>query len=126
MREEMQLALNEGKAYSKAYEMYIKSHGSPLWHVPPRPVIEPAINDNKKEIAKRLITAYGKAMENIYAGDSMQTAMQHLEVVGMYAQNIVRAWFTNPNNGWEPNSPLTVSKKEVLIHLLILAKCENL
>lgn len=29
MREEMQLALNEGKAYSKAYEMYIKSHGSP-------------------------------------------------------------------------------------------------
>lgn len=63
----MQLALNEGKAYSKAYEMYIKSHGSPLWHVPPRPVIEPAINDNKKEIAKRLIAAYGKAMENIYA-----------------------------------------------------------
>ncbi len=111
MREEMQLALNEGKAYSKAYEMYIKSHGSPLWHIPPRPVIEPAINNNKKEIAERLITAYGKAMENIYAGDSMQTAMQHLEAVGMYAQNIVRAWFTNPNNGWASNSPLTIAKK---------------
>ena len=111
MREEMQPALNEGKPYSKAYEMYIKSHGSPLWHIPPRPVIEPAINNNKKEIAERLITAYGKAMENIYAGDSMQTAMQHLEAVGMYAQNIVRAWFTNPNNGWASNSPLTIAKK---------------
>ena len=110
MREEMQ-PLNEGKPYSKAYEMYIKSHGSPLWHIPPRPVIEPAINNNKKEIAERLITAYGKAMENIYAGNSMQTAMQHLEAVGMYAQNIVRAWFTNPNNGWASNSPLTIAKK---------------
>ena len=111
MREEMRPALNEGKPYSKAYEMYIKSHGSPLWHIPPRPVIEPAINNNKKEIAERLITAYGKAMENIYTGDSMQTAMQHLEAVGMYAQNIVRAWFTNPNNGWAANSPLTIAKK---------------
>lgn len=102
---------DNGNDINNAELLYIQTHGSPLWHVPPRPVIEPAINYNKKEIAKRLITAYGKAMENIYAGDSMQTAMQHLEVVGMYAQNIVRAWFTNPNNGWEPNSPLTVSKK---------------
>lgn len=65
-------------------------------------------------------------MENIYTGDSMQTAMQHLEAVGMYAQNIVRAWFTNPNNGWAANSPLTIAKKEVLTLLLIQEKCENL
>ena len=41
-------------------------------------------------------------------------AMQHLEAVGMYAQNIVRAWFTNPNNGWASNSPLTIAKNGTL------------
>lgn len=102
---------DNGNDINNAELLYIQTHGSPLWHIPPRPVIEPAINNNKKEIAERLITAYGKAMENIYAGDSMQTAMQHLEAVGMYAQNIVRAWFTNPNNGWASNSPLTIAKK---------------
>lgn len=111
MRQEMDTAMTGGKSYSKAYKMYIQSHGSPLWHSPPRPVIEPAIEYHKKEIAKRLASAYSKTMLSIYKGDSIETALQNLEIVGMYAQNVVRDWFTNPHNNWAPNSPLTIVAK---------------
>lgn len=111
MRQEMDTAMAGGKSYSKAYKMYIQSHGSPLWHSPPRPVIEPAIEYHKKEIAKRLTSAYSKTMSDIYKGSSVETALQNLEIVGMYAQNVVRDWFTNPHNNWAPNSPLTIATK---------------
>lgn len=111
MRQEMAANMAGGKPYSKAYKMYIQSHGSPLWHSPPRPVIEPAIEYHKKEISKRLAGAYSKTMLSIYKGDSIETALQNLEIVGMYAQNVVRDWFTNPHNNWASNSPLTIAAK---------------
>lgn len=106
MREEMQPEMNAGKPYSKAYEMYIKSHGSPLWQSPPRPIIEPAIEKNKDAIAEK----YKPAMQAALSGDK-EKAIQDLEKTGIFAANKVKAFFTDPENGWAPNSPATKKAK---------------
>jgi len=106
MREEMQPAIDAGKPYSKAYEMYVQSHGSPLWHSPPRPIIEPAIEKNKEDIAEKL----KPAMQAALSGDG-QGARDGLEKAGMFAANKVKAFFTDPENGWPGNSPATVKAK---------------
>lgn len=106
MRKEMQGDLDRGLKYSEAFSLYIMSHGSPLWHSPPRPVLEPAIKANKEKIALQFskiikATADGNA-------DAMERAITN---TGMAAQNACQEWFTDPRNGWKPNDPKTVELK---------------
>jgi hypothetical protein len=104
----MQPDLNKGIPYSKAHQMYIESHGSPLYRSPARPIIEPAIEfePNKQAISKQL----GIAAQLALKGDEQGTRDQ-LNKAGLVAQNLVRDWFTNPNNNWAPNSPETIKRK---------------
>lgn len=104
MRRAMQPELNAGTAYSKAHQMYIEANGSPLWNSPPRPIIEPAIKHYQKEIAQLLKDVLERALED-------RDFNYLLKKAGMAAQNYVRDWFTNPANGWAPNSPDTIEKK---------------
>lgn len=105
MRDEMNPKVESGEMkYSKAYEMWLQTYGSPLWRSPPRPVIEPAIERNKEVIAKQL----RKVSEVVLDGGD---ADLELHKAGMMGQNFVRGWFTNPENGWPPNSPLTEERK---------------
>ena len=106
MRKDMQPDLDAGESYSKAHKMYIQTHGSPLWAVPPRPIIEPAIEfkPNREKIALELRAALTAALEDRPFATALRRA-------GMQAQNVVRAWFVNPANGWAPNSPLTIKLK---------------
>lgn len=105
MRAEMNPKVESGEmTYSKAYELYLQSHGSPLWHSSPRPIIEPAIEHSKEKVAKQLQKVASTALNG-------QDPASELEKAGMLGQNIVRAWFTNPSNGWEPNSPRTIKMK---------------
>ncbi|UUZ80639.1 hypothetical protein LJK88_38265 [Paenibacillus sp. P26] len=104
MREEMQPEIDKGTPYSKAYEMYLHEHGSPLWHSPPRPVLEPAVNHHKKQIAEKMKGITAEALD----GRDPAPAITRL---GLYGQNIARDWFTNPNNHWAPNSPVTAELK---------------
>ncbi len=106
MREEMQTQMNQGKKYSVALQLYVQAHGSPLWHSPPRPVIEPALKAHKKEIAEE----YSKAVKAAAIGD-IAKAGRFTQRTGLLAQNYCRSWFTDARNGWEPNSPITVAKK---------------
>lgn len=106
MREEMQEGMDRGLKYSEAFSLYIQSHGSPLWHSPPRPVLEPAIKANKEKIALQFskivkATADGNA-------DAMERAITS---TGMTAQNACRSWFKDPRNGWPRNDPKTVKLK---------------
>jgi hypothetical protein len=107
MREEMQHNLDSGVPYSKAHEMYIHSHGSALWQIPPRPIIEPAIEDDMQIITGLLKDALKAALD----GDS-QLAEEYLNKAGLEGQAATQDWFTSPKNGWPGNSPLTVSKKK--------------
>jgi hypothetical protein len=104
MREDMRPNLMAGMEYSKAYELYIHTNGSPLWHSPPRPIIEPAIEYHRDLIAQKIQEVISCALD----GRDYKKALVGL---GFTAQDIVREWFENPNNNWEPNAPYTIAKK---------------
>lgn len=106
MRDEMQKKMDEGYKYSEAFSMYIEEHGSPLWQIPPRPVLKPAIEDCKDKIAKRLTKAFKAAIQ----GNDME--VEHwFDSAGMYAEKHARNWFENPKNNWPPNAPSTIARK---------------
>ena len=105
-REEMQPEINKGTKYSVALQMYIHEHGSMVYQVPPRPIIEPAIKDSKEGIGEALGIAAKQAVEG-------KDAHKALEDVGLYAQSKVKDWFTDPKNGWAPNAPSTIAKKRL-------------
>lgn len=106
MRKEMQGNLDAGMKYSKAHELYLQSHGSPMYHVPPRPVLEPAIASQKEAIGKLISAASKSALE----GKPAQYEA-NLNKAGMVAVSAARGWFENPANGWPPNAPYTIKKK---------------
>jgi hypothetical protein len=106
MRAEMQKHIDAGKKYSEAHSLYIQSHGSPLWHIPPRPVLEPSIEASKEPIAKQLQGATVAAIDG-----NAQEVDNALHRAGIVAENAAKAWFENPQNGWPPNSPKTIAKK---------------
>lgn len=105
MRQENQEAMDNGASYSQAYQMYLQAHGSPLWHSPPRPIIEPAIEAHRQELAELLRVALMKALDG-------KNFMPALKTAGMKGENVTRKWFTDSRNGWAPNSPLTIAKKK--------------
>lgn len=108
MIEEMDQNMARGLKYSAAFSLYIQSHGSPLWHSPPRPVIEPALAANKVRIAaefKKIYQATAAA-----DGDGVERAITR---TGLLAQNVCRdEWFDDPRNNWPANSPVTIAKKK--------------
>ena len=106
MRAEMQKNIDKGMKYSKAHSMYIQEHGSPLFRVPPRPVLEPAIEDSKEIIAEELKQANISALDR-----NLAQAEAHLNKAGMLAQSAAQNWFENPKNGWPPNAESTIKKK---------------
>lgn len=106
MRAEMQKSIDTGMKYSAAHSLYVQTHGSPAYAIPPRPVLEPAIRDKKEAIGKQIAGASRAAMH----GD-MSGAERGLELAGMAAQNAARGWFDNPKNKWPPNSARTIKAK---------------
>ncbi|MCM3141663.1 hypothetical protein [Brevibacillus sp. MER 51] len=105
MRDEMNPKVESGEmTYSKAYQMWIQANGSPLWRSPPRPVIEPAIEHHKEAIAKQLRKVSEVALDG-------RDPEAELHKAGLMGQNFARDWFTNPANGWPPNSPITEERK---------------
>lgn len=106
MRKEMQEGMDRGLKYREAFSLYIQSHGSPLWHSPPRPVLEPAIKENKEKIALQFSKIVKAAADG--NADAMERAITS---TGMTAQNACRSWFKDPRNGWPRNDPKTVKLK---------------
>ena len=107
MRAEMDPMIQSGMKYSKAYELWIMAHGSPLWHAPPRPVLEPALEHNKDAI----MVLFQQVLRAACKGDA-EAEERAIHRCGLKAQNVCRGWFDNPANGWPPNSPLTIKLKK--------------
>lgn len=107
MREEMKDNITN-LGYSAAYSMYIQAHGSPLMSVPPRPIIEAAIEHppNTKIIGEELGKVLEKVINEDYPG-----ALQQCEKAGIVAETLVKDWWDNPANGWPENSPATIAAK---------------
>ena len=106
MRKEMQEGMDRGLKYSEAFSLYIQPHGSPLWHSPPRPVLEPAIKANKEKIALQFskiikATADGNA-------DGVERAITS---TGRTGQSACGSWCEGPSSGWPRNDPKAVKLK---------------
>ncbi len=86
--------------------MYIHTNGSELRGIPRRPVIEPAIKAHSDEIQKELAKAATLALE----GNKSQAKAQ-LKTTGLIGANAAKDWFTDPRNGWPPNSEATIVEK---------------
>lgn len=106
MKRDTDKDIREGKSYGQAHDLYVQSKGSPLHRIPPRPIIEPAIEDGKEILAEHFKDSAEKALNG-----NKQGAVDALKRAGQEGQNIVRRWFVNPKNRWAPNSPLTIKRK---------------
>jgi len=98
----------KGKKINNAALLYLHTKGSPLRNLPSRPVIEPAleaqdnadkISDDLREVAKMIIDG------------EFAKAKSFMGVTGQDAVNIIKAWFDDPRNNWEPNKDATVKAK---------------
>lgn len=107
MRKEMKQNIDGGMKYSEAHSLYLRTHGSPLMQVPPRPVIEPAIEDKKEEIARQLGAASKAALDGAPA-----LAQAAMEKAGMMGATAAQDWFENPKNNWPPLAEATLRKRE--------------
>ena len=75
--------------------LYIHTHGSPKRNLPPRPLLEPALKANDEKIANDLALVSKYLLD----GNHVQ-AMRAMVATGQDAVNIIRGWFTDPQNNW--------------------------
>jgi hypothetical protein len=93
---------------NNAQAVFLATMGSPLRHRPPRPIIEPAIEDpeNKKLISDELMMAATASFEG-----RKDDVAKYLKRAGLLAETLVKTWFTSPKNHWAPNAPSTIRRK---------------
>lgn len=92
---------------TNAYLLRLHTEGSPAQNIPSRPVLQPAILAHKDELAEHL-----KEANRLFLAGETQQALQQLEILGLDTSNIAKDWFEDPRNGWEPNSLLTILRKQ--------------
>ena len=95
---------------TNAQLLFIHTNGSPIRHIPKRPVIEPAIQAHKEEITEELRAACIASLDLIALKPAEAT--RHLERAGTLGMNAARGWFLDPRNGWSPNAPATILRKK--------------
>ena len=88
--------------------LFIFTNGSPLHGQPPRPVIEPAIEqpDTAERISRALATASTAALDGNEAG-----MIDALDRAGQIGESAAKAWFTDSRNGWAENAASTIRAK---------------
>jgi hypothetical protein len=96
----------ESNKINNAQLLYIHTNGSDLQHIPSRPVIEPAIKANQDKLNELL----KEAAKLVLSGQTEQSKIK-LKEAGMLGADVSREWFTDPRNGWPPNSPETILRK---------------
>jgi hypothetical protein len=96
----------KGTPVNNAELLFIHTNGSPVNNIPPRPVLEPAIQKNQERVSANLKKAVDAAVQG-----RQKDIMSALEMAGMDGQNIARYYFTSSLNEWPPNSQETIDRK---------------
>ena len=88
--------------------LFIHTKGSPLRHIPARPVLEPACaaDGNRQIIARELESSIKASLTGDQDG-----AKKKMMRTALAGQSISRAWFTDSRNNWAPNAPGTIKRK---------------
>lgn len=97
---------NGVKDKKAAKNMYTIEKGSPLWRIPPRPIIEPVIKKNEKDIDEMMQNVANNVLTNTQTNINTEMAK-----VGTFVRDKIKDNFTDPNNGWAPNSEATIKRK---------------
>lgn len=85
----------------------VMEQGSPLYRIPPRPFIQPALNANKDVIVREL-----EQIARASLSGGMNEVISRMNRLGLRSVNWIKRWFTSPQNGWLPNAPSTIKKKK--------------
>ncbi len=103
-----QTTSRKGQVITNAGLMYIQTNGSEVMNIPPRPVIEPAIEapDNNERISGTLGVAMTAELDGNHA-----LAVENMRKAGTQGANAAKRWFTDPRNNWAPNAPSTIAAK---------------
>lgn len=106
--EEKAIRPDDEQGINNAMLVAIHTKGSPLQGLPPRPIIEPALeaSGNKEKIEEDLKQILDAIFDN-----NPQLVKRLMHVTGQDAVNIVRDWFDDPRNNWPPDLPATVKAK---------------
>ena len=93
---------------SNAALLFVFTNGSPLHGQPPRPVIEPAIEEasTAERIARALAAASRAALDGNEAG-----MLDSLDRAGQIGESAAKRWFTDSRNGWAENADSTIRSK---------------
>lgn len=96
----------EGRTtYSDALATYIRSKGEPRWHIPPRPFVEPAIEQVMPQLQEDIKEAIITCLE----GEDNKDILNR---IGLRARNAVQKFIRSyPGNGLIPNAPSTIKSK---------------
>ena len=86
--------------------LFIHTNGSPANNIPPRPVIEPAIKNDKERLSKIM----KKAADCAFNGDFAEATKQ-LHIAGTRGRDVSKRWFVSAENHWPPNSPAVIERK---------------
>lgn len=102
---DIQKRMDSGTSYSDAFIAYIRANGEPRWHIPPRPFLDTAINNNQEKINDHIKNIAIKAIEK-------ENVEDELDRLGMRAVNYVKKFIRNyPDNRLTPNAESTIKKK---------------
>ena len=97
---------DQKKEVTNAGLLFIHTNGSPLRHIPARPVIEPSIEANHEPLEQGL-----HATASFVLDGKTNEANEMLKKVGTLGAVGAKKWFTDPRNGWRQNSPETIRRK---------------
>ena len=87
-----------------AFILGVQTHGSPIMHIPPRPVVEPALSSSDTQDA--IAEGFGQAIEAAVKGDTAGVTAG-LESAGQAGADGIRAYIDA--GVAPPNSPVTIS-----------------
>ena len=80
---------------------FIHTMGSPVNRIPPRPFLEPGVEEAKDQIAGRMKAAVEAAVEG-----ETGAAMDELEKAGLYGENAVKSYIGSGHH--VPNAGITI------------------
>ena len=100
-------SIRKEKNANNAQLLFIHTNGSPLRHIPKRPVVEPAIEHDKDKISVYL----GEALKAILDGKPVGEVKKLLHKAGLEGEEAARLWFDDPRNNWQENALSTILAK---------------
>lgn len=99
------------KGLNNAEILFINENGSPLKHIPPRPILEYAINDVESTMLEAALDkAMNKYIDSGFKKEAYETELKRFTI---RLQDYTRDLIYNYDKRLVPNSPFTISKKKV-------------